>query len=66
MIHAIKNEIEKLEEKLPEKKWKIFTVSVVALAAGTTIGVIVYSLTKGLKSVATSTGVGIGLKDLYF
>ena len=39
-----------------------FTVTAVFLAVGTVIGVIVDSLTKGLKSVAT--GVGNGLKEL--
>ena len=39
-----------------------FTVTAVVLAVGTIIGVIVNSLTKGLKSF--TTGVGDGLKTL--
>ena len=73
-IDALENERERLEEErleegltLREKVKNIFkkygfTVTAVFLAVGTTIGVIVNSLTKGLKSVAK--GVGNGLKDL--
>ena len=68
-IDALENEREELEEKLSlrEKVKNIFkkygfTTAAVFLAVGTTIGVIVNSLTKGLKSVAT--GVGNGLKEL--
>ena len=68
-IDAIENEREELEERLSlrEKVKNIFkkygcTVTAVFLAVGTVIGVIVNSLTKGLKTVAT--GVGNGLKEL--
>ena len=68
-IDALKNERDELEERLSlrEKVKNIFkkyrfTVTAVFLAVGTTIGVIVSSLTKGLKIVAT--GVGNGLKEL--
>ena len=68
-IDAIENEREELEERLSlrEKVKNIFkkygfTVTAVFLAVGTVIGVIVDSLTKGLKTVAT--GVGNGLKEL--
>ena len=68
-IDALENEREELEERvsLREKVKNIFqkygfTVTAVFLAVGTVIGVIVDSLTKGLKSVAT--GVGNGLKEL--
>ena len=68
-IDALENEREELEERLSlrEKVKNIFkkygfTVTAVVLAVGTVIGVIVSSLTKGLKSVAT--GVGNGLKEL--
>ena len=68
-IDAIENEREELEERLSlrEKVKNIFkkygfTVAAVFLAVGTVIGVIVNSLTKGLKTVAT--GVGNGLKEL--
>ena len=68
-IDAIENEREELEERLSlrEKVKNIFkkygfTTAAVFLAVGTVIGVIVNSLTKGLKSVAT--GVGNGLKEL--
>ena len=68
-IDAIENEREELEERLSlrEKVKNIFkkygfTVAAVFLAVGTVIGVIVDSLTKGLKTVAA--GVGNGLKEL--
>ena len=68
-IDALENEREELEERLSlrEKVKNIFkkygfTVAAVFLTVGTVIGVIVNSLTKGLKSVAT--GVGNGLKEL--
>ena len=68
-IDALENERDELEEgvSLREKVKNIFkkygfTVTAVFLAVGTVIGVIVNSLTKGLKSVAT--GVGNGLKEL--
>ena len=68
-IDALENEREELEERLSlrEKVKNIFkkygfTVTAVFLAVGTVIGVIVNSLTKGLKSVAN--GVGNGLKEL--
>ena len=68
-IDALENERDQLEERLSlrEKVKNIFkkygfTVTAVFLAVGTVIGVIVNSLTKGLKSVAT--GVGNGLKEL--
>ena len=68
-IDALENERDELEERLSlrEKVKNIFkkygfTVTAVFLAVGTVIGVIVDSLTKGLKSVAT--GVGNGLKEL--
>ena len=68
-INAIENERDELEERLSlrEKVKNIFkkygfTVAAVFLAVGTVIGVIVSSLTKGLKTVAT--GVGNGLKEL--
>ena len=68
-IDALENEREELEERvsLREKVKNIFkkygfTVTAVFLAVGTVIGVIVDSLTKRLKSVAT--GVGNGLKEL--
>ena len=68
-IDALENEREELEERvsLREKVKNIFkkygfTVTAVFLAVGTVIGVIVNSLTKGLKTVAT--GVGNGLKEL--
>ena len=68
-IDALENEREELEERvsLREKVKNIFkkygfTVAAVFLAVGTVIGVIVDSLTKGLKTVAT--GVGNGLKEL--
>ena len=68
-IDALENDREELEERvsLREKVKNIFkkygfTVTAVFLAVGTVIGVIVDSLTKGLKSVAT--GVGNGLKEL--
>ena len=68
-IDALENERDELEERvsLREKVKNIFkkygfTVTAVFLAVGTVIGVIVDSLTKGLKTVAT--GVGNGLKEL--
>ena len=68
-INALENERDELEERvsLREKVKNIFkkygfTVTAVFLAFGTVIGVIIDSLTKGLKSVAT--GVGNGLKEL--
>ena len=68
-IDAIEDEREELEERLSlrEKVKNIFkkygfTVAAVFLAVGTVIGVIVNSLTKGLKTVAA--GVGNGLKEL--
>ena len=68
-IDALENERDELEERvsLREKVKNIFkkygfTVAAVFLAVGTVIGVIVDSLTKGLKTVAT--GVGNGLKEL--
>ena len=68
-IDAIENERDELEERLSlrEKVKSIFkkygfTVTAVILAVSTVIGVIVNSLTKGLKTVAT--GVGNGLKEL--
>ena len=68
-IDALENEREELKERLSlrEKVKNIFkkygfTVTAVFLAVGTVIGVIVNSLTKGLKSVAN--GVGNGLKEL--
>ena len=68
-IDALENERVELEERvsLREKVKNIFkkygfTVAAVFLAVGTVIGVIVNSLTKGLKTVAT--GVGNGLKEL--
>ena len=68
-IDALENEREELEERvsLREKVKNIFkkygfTVTAVFLAVGTVIGVIVNSLTKGPKTVAT--GVGNGLKEL--
>ena len=68
-IDAIENERDELEERLSlrEKVKNIFkkygfTVAAVFLAVSTVIGVIVNSLTKGLKSVAA--GVGNGLKEL--
>ena len=68
-IDAIENERDELEERLSlrEKVKSIFkkygfTVTAVILAVSTVIGVIVSSLTKGLKTVAT--GVGNGLKEL--
>ena len=68
-INALENERDELEERLSlrEKVKNIFkkygfTVTAVFLAVGTVIGVIVDSLTKGLKTVAT--GVGNGLKEL--
>ena len=68
-IDALENEREELEERLSlrEKVKNIFkkygfTTAAVFLAVGTVIGVIVNSLTKGLKTVAT--GVGNGLKEL--
>ena len=68
-IDALENERDELEERvsLREKVKNIFkkygfTVTAVFLAVGTVIGVIVNSLTKGLKTVAT--GVGNGLKEL--
>ena len=68
-IDAIENEREELEERvsLREKVKNIFkkygfTVAAVFLAVSTVIGVIVSSLTKGRKTVAT--GVGNGLKEL--
>ena len=68
-IDALENERGELEERLPLRerlnnifKKYGFTVTVVVLAVGTTIGVIVNSLTKGLKSVAT--GIRNGLQIL--
>jgi hypothetical protein len=68
-IDAVENEREGLEEgiSLRERVKNIFkkygfTVRAVILAVGTVIGVIVNSLTKGLKSVAK--GVRNGLKTL--
>ena len=68
-LEHIENERDELEERvsLGEKVKNIFkkygfTVAAVFLAVGTVIGVIVDSLTKGLKTVAT--GVGNGLKEL--
>ena len=68
-IDALENERDELEERLSlrEKVKNIFkkygfTVTAVVLAVSTVIGVIVNSLTKGLKSVAA--GVGNGLKEL--
>ena len=68
-IDALENERDELEERLSlrEKVKNIFkkygfTTAAVFLAVGTTIGVIINSLTKGLKTVAT--GIGNGLKEL--
>ena len=68
-IDALENERGELEERLPLRerlnnifKKYGFTVTAVVLAVGTTIGVIVNFLTKGLKSV--STGVRNGLQIL--
>ena len=68
-IDAIENERDEIEERvsLREKVKNIFkkygfTVAAVFLAVGTVIGVIVDSLTKELKTVAT--GVGNGLNEL--
>ena len=68
-IDALENERDELEERvsLREKVKNIFkkygfTVAAVFLAVGTVIGVIVNSLTKGLKTVAA--GAGNGLKEL--
>ena len=68
-IDALDNEREELEEglSLRERVKNVFkkygfTVTAVVLAVGTTIGVIVNSLTKGLKSVAV--GIGNGLQTL--
>ena len=68
-IDALENEREELEERvsLREKVKNIFkkygfTVAAVFLVVGTVVGVIIDSLTKGLKTVAT--GVGNGLKEL--
>ena len=68
-IDALENERDELEERvsLREKVKNIFkkygfTITAVFLAVGTVIGVIVDSLTKGLKTVVT--GVGNGLKEL--
>ena len=68
-INALEDERDELEERvsLREKVMNIFkkygfTVAAVFLAVGRVIGVIVNSLTKGLKTVAT--GVGNGLKEL--
>ena len=68
-IDALENEREELEEgvSLREKVKNIFkkygfTVTAAVLAVSTVTGVIVSSLTKGLKTVAT--GVGNGLKEL--
>ena len=68
-IDTLENERDELEERvsLREEVKNIFkkygfTVAAVFLAVGTVIGVIVDSLTKGLKTVAT--GVGNGLKEL--
>ena len=68
-IDALENEREELEEglSLRERVKNVFkkygfTVTAVVLAVGTPIGVIVNSLTKGLKSVAV--GIGNGLQTL--
>ena len=69
-IDALENEREELEERLSLrekvknifKKYGFTVTAAVFLAVGTVIGVIVNSLTKGLKTVAT--GVGNGLKEL--
>ena len=68
-IDALENERDELEERvsLREKVKNIFkkygfTVTAAFLVVGTVIGVIIDSLTKGLKSVAT--GVRNGLKEL--
>lgn len=68
-IDALENEREELEESAsPRERVKdifkkyVFTVTAVPLADGTVIGVIVYSLSKGFKSVAK--GVGNGLREL--
>ena len=68
-IDAIENERDEIAERvsLREKVKNIFkkygfTVAAVFLEVGTVIGVIVDSLTKGLKTVAA--GVGNGLKEL--
>ena len=68
-IDALENEREELEEGLPlrERVKNIFkkygfTVTAEVLAVGTMIGVIVNSLSKGLKSVAM--GIGNGLQTL--
>ena len=68
-IDALENEREELQEGLPlrERVKNIFkkygfTFTAVVLAVGTTIGVIVNSLTKGLKSVAA--GIRNGLQTL--
>ena len=65
-IDALENEREELEERLSlrEKVKNIFkkygfTVTAVVLAVGTVIGVILSSLTKGLKTVATGVGNGL-------
>ena len=62
-IDALENEREELVERLPlrERVKNIFkkygfTATAVVLAVGTTIGVIVNSLSKGLKSVAMGIG----------
>ena len=72
-IDALENEREELEEGPPlrERVKNIFkkygfTVTAVVLAVRTRIGVMVNSLTKGLKSVATGFGSGLqtlGKKD---
>ena len=68
-IDALENKRDELEERVSLRenvknifKKHGFTVAAVFLAVGTVIGVIVNSLTKGLKTVAT--GVGNGLKEL--
>ena len=68
-IDALENEREELEESAsPRERVKYifkkygFTVAAVLLAVGTVIGVIIYSLPKGFKSVAK--GVGNGLREL--
>ena len=65
-IDALENERGELEERLPLRervnnilKKYGFTVTAVVLVVGTTIGVIVNSLTKGLKSIATEVRNGL-------
>ena len=67
-LAELERENERLEPKSLREKIKDifrkygFTVEAIALAVGATIGVIISSLSKGLKSVAG--GIGNGLKTL--